>query len=348
MSPKMILVMCGLPGAGKSHWARRLQASAASSRNQVQAEAGCCDDEVRHVEFDAVEAGLFREAGDDGNLNDPLDTWHRARVKASEEAEAILLEAATEEPAESPKRRRRLALVLDDNMYYASMRREAYQLAARCGAGYGCVHVATPLDVALARNKARPPGQAVTEEVIRRMHTKLQVPDPAIRSWEANAVTILNATETRDEEAETLRKIWAVIECGWATPAIVPAPSAEEEVAKDADRRRTRENELHATELTLRKIIGMAMLVARGGEGALSESVSSLGPRFSAAKAVVMKAVGTGSVPHLLTLAGEDQAEATKMLLGKLFEALRAAGREEEAAALIELEQQTLARLGKM
>lgn len=297
---------------------------------------------MRHVEFDAVEAGLLQKASENDEDDNPLGIWHRARVMALEQTEAILREEAAE--------RRRLVLVLDDNMYYASMRRGAYQLAARHGVGYGCVHVATPLDVALAQNKARSAGQAVTEEVIRRMHTKLQVPDPATRSWEANTVTIGEATtsETQDAEAETLRRIWAVVERGWATPAIVQMPSAEEEAAKEEDRQRTRESVLHATELTLRKIIGTAMQLARAGGRVVIENVSGLGPRFSAAKAVVMREVGEGSMLSLAQDSGGKQAEVRGVLVSKMFIAMREGGREEEAAGLIELEKQTLAKLANM
>lgn len=343
----MILVLCGLPGAGKSHWARRLQSFAPSSSSRKEGED---EVRVRHVEFDAVEAGLLREASkNDDDDDDSLNIWHRARLRALEQAEGILREEAPERAAS-----RRLVLVLDDNMYYASMRREAYQLAARHGVGYGCVHVATPLEVALAQNKARPPGQAVSEEVIRRMHTKLQVPDPATRSWEANTVTIGNVkiSEKREDKNETemLRKIWGVIERGWATPAIVQTPSTEEEAAKEEDRRRTRESELHATELMLRKIIGVAMQLATAGGGVLGEKVSGLGARFSAAKAVMMRDAGEGSGVLLSRTQGLDgeQAEARNVLVGRLFGVLREKGREEEAAALVELERQTLAKLANM
>ena len=300
---------------------------------------------MRHVEFDAVEAGLLRETS--GNYDDDsfLDIWHRARTRALEQAEDILRE-------EAAAQRRRLVLVLDDNMYYASMRREAYQLAARHGVGYGCVHVATPLDVALAQNKARPAGQAVSEEVIRRMHTKLQVPDPATRSWEANTVTIgeMTTSQTQDEEAETLRRIWGVIERGWVTPAVVQTSSAEEEAAKEEDRQRTRESMLHATELTLRKIIGVAMQLATAGGGVLGEKASGLGRRFSAAKAVVMRDVGEGSdvLLPLTQISGGAQAEARNVLVGRLFRGLGEKEREEEAVALVELEKQTLANLANM
>lgn len=335
----MILVMCGLPGAGKSYWASRLHASAISRKED---EAGF-DDEVRYVEFDAVEAGLLREASGNDN-SDPLDIWHNARVMALEQAQSILREEVAE-------RRRRVVVVLDDNMYYASMRREAYQLAARHGVGYGCMHVATPLDVALAQNKARPAGRSVTEEVIRRMHTKLQVPDPNTRSWEANTVTIgnISALETQDDEAETLRKFWTVIERGYETPAtIVQISSAAEEAAKEEARQQTRDSLLHATELMLREIVGTAMQLATAGDGVFNGKPSSFGPRFSAAKAAVMKDVGKGSVQSFVQDLDGKQAEAKSMLVGRLFMAMREKGREEEAAALLELERQTLAKLLNM
>jgi len=182
------------------------------------------------------------------------------------------------------------------------------------------------------------------------MHTKLQVPDLTIRSWEANTVTIGEATrlETQDDEAEMLRKIWAVIERGLATPAIVQIPSAEEEAAKEEDQERTRESVLHATELRLRKIIGTAMQLARAGRGVVIEHSFGLGPRFSAAKAVVMRDVGGGSMLSLAQNSDGKQAEVRGVLVGKLFKAMREGGREEEAAALIELEKLTLAKVANM
>ena len=343
----MILVLCGLPGAGKSHWARRLQTSASSPSSRKEGKEEEDEVRVRHVEFDAVEAGLLRGASENDDDESSLDIWHRARARALEQAEGILREEAPESAAS-----RRLVLVLDDNMYYASMRREAYQLAARHGVGYGCVHVATSVEVALAQNKARPPGQAVSEDVIRRMHTKLQVPDPATRSWEANTVTIggvMATSETQEDEAETLRKIWGVIERGWATPAVVQMPSAEEEAAKEEDRQRTRESQLHTTELMLRKIVGVVMQLATASGGVLSEKVSGLGRRFSAAKAMVMRDVGERSGMLCLAQASDgEQTEASNVLVGRLFGALRERGGEEEAEALVELENQTLAKLANM
>lgn len=338
MPPKMILVMCGLPGAGKSYWASRLHSSAISRKGGETR----FDDDVRHVDFDAVEAGLLREGSGKDNSN-RIDTWHSARVMALEQAQDILLEEVAE--------RHRVVVVLDDNMYYASMRREAYQLAARYGVGYGCLHVATPLDVALVQNKSRPAGRSVTEEVIRRMHTKLQVPDPNTRSWEANTVAIGNITtlETQDNEAETLRKIWTVIERGYKTPAtIVEVSSAEEKVAKEEARQRTRGSLLHATELMLRKIIGTAMQLVAAGDGLFNVKPSSFGPRFSVAKAAVMREVGKGNAQSFTQDRILQQADAKNILVGKLFIAMREKGREEETAALLELERQTLAKLVNM
>jgi len=72
------------------------------------------------------------------------------------------------------------------------------------------------------------------------------------------------------------------------------------------------------------------------------------GPRFSAAKAVVMRDVWEGSMLSLAQNSDGKQAELRGVLVGKLLKAMREGGREEEAAALIELEKLTLAKVANM
>ncbi len=321
----MILVLCGLPGAGKTWWARRLQAWLPSQHQGSM---------VRHLEVDAIEAGL-------DDKHDPLEAWRRARGLALGQAEAML------EERKGRDEDGRLVLLLDDNMYYVSMRRVAYQLAARQGVGYGCVHVATPMEVALQRNAARPPANRVAEATIQRMATKLEAPDPTARTWEANVVVVVDS----EEEEATLQRIKAMMEHAWTTPAVVHAPSEEEEAAKEEDRRRTQESELHATELALRKIIGTAMQqLAKISDSTvpLSGLAKTLGAAFSQAKAGIMDDVREGALPPVgPRLPPPAQAEATRVLTERLFAVVRESGGLEEEEGLATLEEETLASVFK-
>ncbi len=117
----VLLVLCGLPAAGKTSFARQL-----AERSSA---AGADGMDVHHVCFDALaeaESATF----------DVL-AWRRARSKASETVEALLA-ARRKEALTRPVRR--LVVVIDDNMHLRSMRRQYMRLAQKCGhkRGAGC------------------------------------------------------------------------------------------------------------------------------------------------------------------------------------------------------------------
>lgn len=326
----VVLVMCGLPAAGKSYWGCRLQDSASSRYPGKECE-------VQRIEFDAIEARLREE---DEGLH-PIAVWHRARSKALAQAESILhQERGSSTPVGLSKPSRRI-LILDDNMYYASMRRKVYLMAARNGAGYGCVHVDISVEDALSQNMKRPLRQRVDEKVIRRMNARLEAPNKSTRRWETNTLVI----ERQEEEvgARTLDKIWSVVERGWEAPAFIPKSCFEEEAKKERDRQKVRESVVHTAELALRRVIGTAMLLA-GTDVRLPGTLSSLGRGFQVAKTEVMKRFREKSAFFVTqdTLEKRD----VELLTKSLFAAIRGEfGNDEKTWS--ELEEKTLKILGE-
>lgn len=144
VAPCMVLALCGLPGSGKT----TLACGLAGSANCV---------EVRHISFDRVyEEAVRNEAGDVGEQHCfEVGRWHEARVLAFNEVEQSVREAigadrlrsaaASQavfggltilplhaEAADTPSKTRRVLVIVDDNLYYRSMRQECFQIARKC------------------------------------------------------------------------------------------------------------------------------------------------------------------------------------------------------------------------
>ena len=100
------------------------------------------------------------------------------------------------------------------------MRREAYKLAARFQAGYACLWVDAPLELALARNAARSDGDGngtgvrVEDETIRRMTERLEPPNPGAHRWEGNFVRV----EAEGDVEITRAAVLACVGAGWRAP----------------------------------------------------------------------------------------------------------------------------------
>ena len=77
-------------------------------------------------------------------------------------------------------------VVADDNNYYRSMRRQVYRAARDAGAAYVQVLLDPPLPVCLERNAARTGAACIPEEVVTRMHGRLERPDG--RGWDVAVV----------------------------------------------------------------------------------------------------------------------------------------------------------------
>lgn len=81
----------------------------------------------------------------------------------------------------------RALVLIDDNLYYRSMRFEWFKLARDCSLGFCQVFVSCPLEEAIRRNASR--KSPVPESSIRVMESKLELPRE--ESWERLCVTTL-------------------------------------------------------------------------------------------------------------------------------------------------------------
>ncbi|XP_046565705.1 L-seryl-tRNA(Sec) kinase-like isoform X2 [Haliotis rubra] len=197
-----------------------------------------------------------------------------------------------------------MVVVIDDNMYYRSMRYDYYQLARKYRLGFCEVYVDCPSDMAVARNRQRTLGR-VEENVIVTMATKMEVPDGASYHWEKYSISI-----THDTKNGCCRMR------GLVEAAILdPVQAVVEDVAgKEESRRRCSENVIHQTDQILRKLLATRMKTAK--ETQLSKAdLRSLSTKLTEVKSIILTEMRSG----LITFTMESQ-DSSKDEESELFQ----------------------------
>jgi tRNA uridine 5-carbamoylmethylation protein Kti12 len=90
-----------------------------------------------------------------------------------------------------------ILFIIDDNMYYRSMRNEYVNICRQLQVGYFQIFFDCGLDVALERNSNRSNKTPLPDEVIRRMSEKLEKPNPEY-SWEKDYLTVTPVYDIED------------------------------------------------------------------------------------------------------------------------------------------------------
>ncbi|GBG34490.1 L-seryl-tRNASec kinase [Hondaea fermentalgiana] len=251
--PAVIAVTVGLPGAGKSSLCQRIENYARVSGHK---------DRVVLISFDDEEQSLSSECNNKETLTDfDTDIWHKARERALEKAKQAL--AATNDPIDESSKSIQVLLV-DDNMYYQSMRVPFRQLAERVGAGYLEIAVDCELEEAMRRNALRESPHRVPADVLRRMAGRLEPPTPGRRSLHVKS----------DDDLETL---FCAMRAASAEPEVNHEASRAAEAA--ASRASVNASATHQRELQLRRIVGEFIkkvpATSRRGAAALAAQVKS-------------------------------------------------------------------------
>ncbi|XP_055528290.1 L-seryl-tRNA(Sec) kinase [Wyeomyia smithii] len=129
--------------------------------------------------------------------------------------------------------------VLDDNMYYRSMRFDVLKMARKYSTGFFQIFFDVPLSVATARNAAR--SNQIPQDVLLRMAMRLEQPNERFYKWEANCFST----------CDPLRE-FAEIETIIAKYLNNPEhPSSDIALTQPAE-----QSVIHKLDLLLRKIVG--------------------------------------------------------------------------------------------
>ncbi|BFZ01595.1 hypothetical protein BsWGS_04634 [Bradybaena similaris] len=144
-----------------------------------------------------------------------------------------------------------VVLMVDDNMYFRSMRYEYYKLAKKYRTGYCQIYLQCPCEKALERNKNRKGIHQVPDEVIVRMSEKFEAPDPEKHHWESNSITV------SAEENINIEQILTMIQKAMLGPVQCPEEADTEDILKS--RFECSSSLLHQADLILRKCVASKM-----------------------------------------------------------------------------------------
>ncbi|KAK3559760.1 hypothetical protein QTP86_020738 [Hemibagrus guttatus] len=189
----------------------------------------------------------------------------------------------------------RLALLLDDNFYYHSMRYQVYQLARRHSLGFCQVYLHCPLEVCLHRNRVR--GQPVSDDVITVMSSRMEYPNTEKNQWEKTSVTVDNThTVTHTQLQEMLQVISSAAE----NPL---SPVQDDSEQREADRQRCACSVVHQVDQVCRRLVSQAMVTARE-RSASGEKMKALSRDLSEEKSHFLQELRA----QLLHQLGQDES----------------------------------------
>ena len=214
-----VILMCGLPGSGKSTFAAKLASSFPS---------------CSLLSFDQLEADILEEHGYSVAQRDVhyTEVWLSVRERGLKRVEEAL------------EGREGAGLIVDDNFYYSSMRKQVYQLCRRHEAVFSVCFLDTPLSLCLERDQGRG-DLSVGSAAIEKMHGRFE-PPPA-RPFEEGLVFLVSEYECSDQAVLRLLEFVEGLD--------PPAASVEEAKENPA----SFESRLHQLDLGLRAIVSRVM-----------------------------------------------------------------------------------------
>lgn len=236
-----LVLLCGLPAVGKSTICRALVSAAAQSHADTM--------KVVHIEFDDILQ--FNDSNDAIDERQEIESWRAARERVATDVERRIAAHRTD----ASHSEHMLMILIDDNLYYESMRAR-FILAARRHAARLALIVAQPtddVDLVIDRNSKRVESRRVPEHVIRRMAQRLDPPTPA----ELPHTMFVDCSSEIVSPDAVLNEVLRV--CN-NVPLLsleqLAASEAQREQQRDADRALVRDNQRHRRELIARNLVG--------------------------------------------------------------------------------------------
>jgi L-seryl-tRNA(Sec) kinase len=223
---------------------------------------------------------------------------------------------------------RPILLLIDDNMYYRSMRYEYYKLARMFRMGFSTLMLDCPVAEAIRRNAARAPQDGrVPETVIRRMKERLEPPiqDGRYR-WERHSAIVSSAMSlSNDKESAVPIRLgerslaWAVIEAAYRDP--VPVPRTLDPAQSAADREATLRSVVHQADLALRSHV--KNLMGGGVRSTPSKDVLDIDPEVAGtSEGARLATVGPPATNSDSDAADRPRMEHSNRLAGQMMRKL--------------------------
>mmetsp|Transcript_40554 Transcript_40554/g.87497 ORF Transcript_40554/g.87497 Transcript_40554/m.87497 type:complete len:737 (+) Transcript_40554:3-2213(+) len=291
-----LLLLCGLPACGKSSLARALMDIAASDSSLF----GAPDSTIEwvHLCYDEVELNCRSASGASADVFD-AGMWQEARGRVVKTATEKVM-TYKEHQAKRDQSSKQLVLLLDDNMYYRSMRKSWFHFALEHGCAFHQVLLTASAEVCLLRNASRIGTARVPDFSIRHMAEVFEWPSLEGTNWEAKPLVsvVLNAEDTSAEaQIQQLKTNFARPEDFWAK-----APKTEEDSLPPSA---FEQSVAHGFDLALRKVVSRALaeappelaksrsLLAKAWGARKSELVAQLNCKLAAEPEATEASIGT-------------------------------------------------------
>ena len=249
----LVIVLCGLPAAGKTTLAREIVRHYQGGGGSVR---------VEHICYDRIYQSHC--CGSSSSPSSPSSSFDPRQWKQSREMALNTLSHLLQQPRTSSSKD--LIVVVDDNMHYRSMRFECYRVCRRRATSspshsisFCVIHVSTPLSICLRRNAQRTGRQRVAEEVVRRMGENMQRPRERGRGGRYAGV------ERSAVEVEGMgEEVVGFIEKAWGEGEVVVVRAEGKGKGKDSNSSATLKSCKHQADIRMRKVMGK--WVRRGRE----------------------------------------------------------------------------------
>ncbi|TMW63368.1 hypothetical protein Poli38472_002309 [Pythium oligandrum] len=279
-----VVLVCGLPGAGKTTLVRRfIEAQADDPDTSVCYETICFDE-------------LFLNAYDAAAPFDPAQ-WKAVQQKMT----AMITTQVTDESAETESYRpSRLVLLVDDNFPYRSQRKRFFQIAKAAKCGFGIVHLETPVSTCRSRNRSRVGLARVPDDAFERMVQCFEPPGAASVTHEMNTVVM------GSDDVEELRRSLAVLAAQAEEIHQNIEKAAQHEARryqqKQEDLKATKENLVHGVDVAVRQWISCVMQGRDGDFAIQTHSKAQVAKWLNDRRKSLLASVRAGEIPDSGTM----------------------------------------------
>lgn len=338
MAQICIVVFCGLPASGKTHVAQELDCSNTEVESKLF--------KFVIIKYDAllspeVEIQLIPSIDDAECSRD--SSWRRYRdevvscvdsllsVISIHSSTDIILALQTEQAPQNVTpdlwfkfllivkdefsqgfEGKKVCIIIDDNMYYRSMRYQYYQLARKYSLGFCQVHLHIDADIAKCQNTER--ELKVPDHVIVNMASKFEIPDGSKFGWEKHSISIACT--------ETLSPVYELIRTALNDP-VQKICDVDLELQTQS-RVVCSQNFLHQCDQILRKLISQQMASCKD-QGFSKEELRLQANRLLAVRKQIQDGLSSGSIQvpgHPIAVIKDGLKERNSDLFNHLREIL--------------------------
>lgn len=303
-----ILVLCGVPASGKSTLAERL-----SDQKHCVA-TDCSECKVSNLDFFVISYDELIPEEEEKKLvlastTQQSSDWKLKRNMILHCVDAFLLSITSNEkeilkPVDMDQElwdrfskilssqlnsnensNSAMVIIIDDNMYYSSMRYCYYQLARKYTIGFCQIYVKCSLETALDQNTRRD-NRHVDRDVIVGMDQKMEPPDPINNKWEQFSLVVENKTADFQMIAKLIQS--AMME---------PVQQVEEEdmEVKKESRQICSSNLVHQADQILRQLVSQKMVTEKD-ENIEKDQLKKLSTRCNEARTSILNGLRSGEI----------------------------------------------------